>query len=229
VNVEEVQETPRIKSFIRRIGRMTEAQRNALDTLWDKYCLDPEGVCDFSEVFGRHAPIILEIGFGNGESLAKTAEDNPDKDYIGIEVHKPGVGNLLAQLERKQISNVRIFYHDAIEVLEKCIPTHSLTGMHLFFPDPWHKRKHHKRRIVRPSFVKLMAQKIQPAGYFHAATDWQHYAQHMLKILAVADQFTNMSESHDYCPRPDYRPLTKFEQRGLRLGHGVWDLIFKRV
>jgi len=226
---EEVQSAPRIKSFIRRVGRMTDAQRNAVDTLWDKYCLDPEADCDLPAIFGRTAPVILEIGFGNGESLAKVAEDNPDQDYIGIEVHKPGVGNLLAQLERKEISNVRVFYHDAIEVLEKCIPDASLSGMHLFFPDPWHKRKHHKRRIVRPSFVKLIAQKIKPEGYFHAATDWQHYAVHILKILAVAEHFVNTSASQDYCTRPDYRPLTKFEQRGLRLGHGVWDLIFKRL
>ena len=224
----EGQEAPRIKSFIRRIGRMTVAQKQALDTLWDKYRLDHEVTCNFTEVFERSAPIILEIGFGNGESLAKTAAQNPDKDYIGIEVHKPGVGNLLAQLERQSISNVRVFYHDAIEVLENCIPEHSLSAVHLFFPDPWHKRKHHKRRIVRPSFVHLIAQKLIAGGYFHAATDWQHYAKHMLKILNVADQFANQSSDQSYCPRPDYRPLTKFEQRGLRLGHGVWDLIFKR-
>ncbi len=207
---------------------MTLAQRQAIDTLWGKYCLQQGEVCDFAETFGRHAPIVLEIGFGNGESLAKTAQENPDKDYIGIEVHKPGVGNLLAQLERQGITNVRIFYHDAIEVLEKCIPAQSLSGIHLFFPDPWHKRKHHKRRIVRPSFVHLIAQKLVAGGYFHAATDWQHYAQYILKILMAADQFSNQSPSLDYCPRPEYRPLTKFEQRGLRLGHGVWDLVFKR-
>ncbi|WP_428353052.1 tRNA (guanosine(46)-N7)-methyltransferase TrmB [Methyloprofundus sp.] len=207
---------------------MTAAQKQALDTLWGKYCLDHEASCDFATIFGRSAPVILEIGFGNGESLAKTAVENPDQDYIGIEVHKPGVGNLLAQLERQDISNVRIFYHDAIEILEKCIPAHSLSAVHLFFPDPWHKRKHHKRRIVRPSFVHLIAQKLVAGGYFHAATDWQHYAQHILKILNGAEFFTNQSFTQDYCPRPDYRPLTKFEQRGLRLGHGVWDLIFKR-
>jgi len=229
VLLEEGQGAPRIKSFIRRIGRMTEAQKLALDTLWDKYCLDDKVACDFALTFGRSAPVILEIGFGNGESLAKTALANPDKDYIGIEVHKPGVGNLLAQLERNKLNNVRIFYHDAIEVLEKCIADQCLSGVHLFFPDPWHKRKHHKRRIVRPSFVKLLAQKLIKGGYFHAATDWQHYAVHMLRILSVAESFNNQSASHDYCPRPDYRPLTKFEQRGLRLGHGVWDLIFKRV
>lgn len=226
--LEDGQEAPRIKSFIRRIGRMTSAQKLALDTLWEKYCLDHEQRCDFSAVFGRQAPIVLEIGFGNGESLAQTAEDNPDHDYIGIEVHKPGVGNLLAQLDRKGITNVRVFYHDAIEVLESCIPDHGLSAVHLFFPDPWHKRKHHKRRIVRPSFVHLIAQKLVAGGYFHAATDWRHYAQHILRILSAASQFSNASAGSDYCPRPDYRPLTKFEQRGLRLGHGVWDLIFKR-
>ena len=228
VELAEGQDVPRIKSFIRRIGRMTTAQRFALESLWDKYCLDHEENCDFTVIFGRSAPVVLEIGFGNGESLAKTAEENPDKDYIGIEVHKPGVGNLLAQLERKGISNVRVFYHDAIEVLEKCIPEHSLSAVHLFFPDPWHKRKHHKRRIVRPCFLRLIAKKLVSGGYFHAATDWQHYAQHMLKILSAAEQFSNQSTDQNYCPRPAYRPLTKFEQRGLRLGHGVWDLIFKR-
>jgi tRNA (guanine-N7-)-methyltransferase len=229
--LEEGQEIPRIKSFVQRIGRMTDAQRAALDNFWDKYCLDHEQVCDFAVVFDRQAPVIVEIGFGNGESLAQTAANNPDKDYIGIEVHKPGVGNLLAQLERQGITNVRVFYHDAIEVLEKCIPEHSLAGVHLFFPDPWHKRKHHKRRIVRPSFVKLIAQKLQAGAYFHAATDWQHYAVHMLKILTAAESFKNQSvaEQNGYCPRPDYRPLTKFEQRGLRLGHGVWDLLFTRL
>lgn len=224
--VRQDQDTPRIKSFIRRIGRMTTAQRLALDTLWEKYCLNHQQGSDFDTIFGRSAPVVLEIGFGNGESLAKTAEENPDRDYIGIEVHKPGVGNLLAQLERKGITNVRVYYHDAIEVLEQCIPDHSLSAIHLFFPDPWHKRKHHKRRIVRPSFILLMARKLVAGGYFHAATDWQHYAQHMLKVLTVATQFSNASAEQQYSPRPEYRPLTKFERRGLRLGHGVWDLIF---
>lgn len=221
------QEAPRIKSFIRRIGRMTIAQRQAVDTLWDKYCLSNEKKCEYDIVFGRHAPVILEIGFGNGESLAKTALANPDNNYIGIEVHRPGVGNLLAQLDKADITNVRIFYHDAIEVLEECIPEQSLSAVHLFFPDPWHKRKHHKRRIVRPSFIALVANKLVAHGYFHTATDWKHYAQHMLKVLSNSTSFINQSADKKYCPRPDYRPLTKFEQRGLRLGHGVWDLIFK--
>ncbi len=224
----ENQGKPRIKSFIRRIGRMTTAQKLALDTLWDKYRLDHLQSCDYVAVFGRKAPVILEIGFGNGESLAKMAEENPDKNYIGIEVHRPGIGNLLAQLERQGITNVRVFYHDAIEVLEECIPEHSLSAVHLFFPDPWHKRKHHKRRIVRPSFVKLVADTLMSDGYFHAATDWQHYAQHMLKVLSADKHFRNQSSDQHFCSRPSYRPLTKFEQRGLRLGHSVWDLIFMR-
>lgn len=226
---QQTQHAPRIKSFIRRIGRVTAGQRQALDTLWDKYCLDHRLVCDFVGVFGRDAPIILEIGFGNGESLARMAQENPDKNYIGIEVHRPGVGNLLAQLERQDITNVRVYYHDAIDILEKCIPAHSIAVVHLFFPDPWHKRKHRKRRIVRPSFVKLIAEKLEHGGYFHAATDWQDYAKQMLQVLSEAEPFVNQSPDNHYSPRPDYRPLTKFEQRGLRLGHGVWDLIFKRL
>jgi len=227
--LEEGEPVPRIKSFIKRVGRMTSGQRVALDTLWEQYCLDPEKSYDFTAVFGNDAPTILEIGFGNGESLAKTALANPDQNYIGIEVHKPGVGSLLLQLDRDNITNVRVFYHDAIEILENCVAEQSLAAVHLFFPDPWHKRKHHKRRIVRDSFMQLLAVKIKSGGYFHTATDWEHYAKHMLKILVVAENFTNQNTEHAYCPRPEYRPLTKFEQRGLRLGHGVWDLIFQRV
>jgi len=227
-SLEEGQEAPRIKSFALRVGRMTIGQKQAFDKLAAKYTLDSQQRCDFTQTFGRTAPVIVEIGFGNGESLAKTALANPDKDYIGIEVHTPGVGNLLAQIERSDITNIRVYHHDAIEVLENCIPEHSLAGVHLFFPDPWHKRKHHKRRIVRPSFMPLIAEKISHQGYFHAATDWQHYAQHMLKVLLEAEHFKNKTPEQDYSPRPEYRPLTKFEQRGLRLGHGVWDLIFIR-
>jgi len=226
--LEEGQEAPRIKSFALRVGRMTLGQKQAFDKLAEQYTLDPKQPCNFIDSFGRDAPVIVEIGFGNGESLAKTALANPDNNYIGIEVHTPGVGNLLAQIERSNITNIRVYHHDAIEVLESCIPEHSLAGIHLFFPDPWHKRKHHKRRIVRPSFMPLIARKIAHKGYFHSATDWEHYAKHMLKVLLDAKDFKNKNSEQDYSPRPDYRPLTKFEQRGLRLGHGVWDLIFTR-
>jgi tRNA (guanine-N7-)-methyltransferase len=221
-------ETPRIKSFALRVGRMTIGQKQALDQWAKQYILDAKQRCDFAKVFGRTAPVIVEIGFGNGESLAQTAIANPNNNYVGIEVHTPGVGNLLAQIERLEISNIRVYHHDAIEVLENCIPEHSLTGIHLFFPDPWHKRKHHKRRIVRPSLMPLIAKKIAHNGYFHAATDWEHYAKQMLNVLVDAAHFNNQNTEQGYSPRADYRPLTKFEQRGLRLGHGVWDLIFTR-
>ena len=218
----------RIRSFIRRQGRLTPGQEVALDQYWPQYGLEPEVDYDFSKVFGRQEPLIVEIGFGNGDSLAKMAAANPDHDYIGIEVHKPGVGHLLILLHEQALTNVRVYCHDAIEILEQKIPDHSLAGLHLFFPDPWHKKKHHKRRIVRPSFVDLLNKKLQVGGYFHAATDWQHYAESMLEVLSASQGLINTSLTQDYCERPDYRPLTKFEQRGLRLGHGVWDLIFSK-
>ena len=219
----------RIRSFIRRQGRLTPGQQLALDQHWDKYCLDFQVDYDFAEVFGRTAPLFMEIGFGNGDSLAKMAAANPDKDYIGIEVHKPGVGHLLILLHEQSLTNVRIYCHDAIEILEQKIADNRLAGVHLFFPDPWHKKKHHKRRIVRPSFVDLLVKKLQPGGYFHAATDWENYAASMLAVLSENSGLKNTSLSGDYCERPEHRPLTKFEQRGLRLGHGVWDLIFSKA
>lgn len=224
------EQTPshRIRSFIRRQGRITQGQQLALECHWDKYCLDPAVDYDFSQVFGRTAPLIVEIGFGTGDSLAKMAAANPENDYIGIEVHRPGVGHLMLLLDQQNLTNVRIYCHDAIDIIEHKIADNSLAGVHLFFPDPWPKKKHHKRRIVRPSFVDLLVRKLQPGGYFHAATDWQNYAEHMLEILSAGAGLGNTSATGDYCERPEYRPLTRFEQRGLRLGHGVWDLIFKK-
>ena len=219
----------RIRSFIRRQGRLTPGQQLALDNHWATYCLDPKNDYDFAQVFGRDAPLFVEIGFGNGDSLAKMAAANPDKDYIGIEVHTPGVGHLLILLHEQGINNVRIYSHDAIEILEQKITNNSLSGVHLFFPDPWHKKKHHKRRIVRASFVDLLVKKLKPAGYFHAATDWENYAEAMLAVLSEDNVLKNTSPTQDYCPCPEYRPLTKFEQRGIRLGHGVWDLIFSKA
>jgi len=218
----------RIRSFVRRQGRITQAQQHALEHHWQRYCLDPETDYDFNDVFGRDAPLIMEIGFGNGDSLAKTAAANPEIDYIGIEVHKAGVGHLMMLLEQQGLTNVRIYCYDAVEIFEKRIPDATLTGVHLFFPDPWHKKKHHKRRIVRASFVELLVKKLKTGGYFHAATDWQNYAEAMLEELSANTGLHNTSLTGDYCERPDYRPLTKFEQRGLRLGHGVWDLIFSK-
>ncbi len=217
----------RIRSFIRRQGRATAAQKVALETLWEKYCLDFNQTYDFTAIFSQKAPLIMEIGFGNGESLAKMALANPQLNYLGVEVHRPGVGHLMMLLEQHALSNVRIFHHDAIEVLEQKIQDHSLAGVQLFFPDPWQKRCHHKRRIVKPSFVDLLHKKLVLNGYFHAATDWEHYAKDMLGILSASDKLVNTSKNSTYCERPSYRPLTKFEQRGMRLGHGVWDLIFK--
>ena len=216
----------KIRSFILRQGRLTPGQQLALDNYWDKYCLDPKADYDFAAVFGRNAPLFVEIGFGNGESLSSMAAANPDKDYIGIEVHRPGVGHLLLLLNQQSLTNVRIYCHDAIEILEHKIADNSLSGVHLFFPDPWPKKKHHKRRIVRPDFIDLLIRKLKPEGYFHAATDWGNYAEAMLAVLSESSALRNASSSNDYCQCPEYRPLTKFEQRGIRLGHGVWDLIF---
>jgi len=216
----------KIRSFILRQGRLTPGQQLALDNYWDKYCLDPKADYDFAAVFGRNAPLFVEIGFGNGESLSSMAAANPDKDYIGIEVHRPGVGHLLLLLNQQSLTNVRIYCHDAIEIMEHKIADNSLSGVHLFFPDPWPKKKHHKRRIVRPDFIDLLIRKLKPEGYFHAATDWGNYAEAMLAVLSESSALRNASSSNDYCQCPEYRPLTKFEQRGIRLGHGVWDLIF---
>ncbi|NOQ34288.1 MAG: tRNA (guanosine(46)-N7)-methyltransferase TrmB [Methylococcaceae bacterium] len=220
--------THHIRSFIRRQGRATAGQKLAIDMLWDKYCLDPEKDYNFSEEFNNNAPVIMEIGFGDGDSLAKMAAANPHLIYSGIEVHKAGIVHLMLLLEQQHTANVRIYYHDAIEILENRIADNTLSGVQLFFPDPWQKRKHHKRRIVRPEFLKLLLKKLVSDGYFHAATDWQHYAKDMLKILSAEAGLINTSPTKTYCERPDYRPLTKFEQRGIRLGHGVWDLVFKK-
>ena len=219
---------PRIRSFVRRQGRITQAQQYALDNYWQRYCLAPNQHYDFAEVFGRDAPLIMEIGFGNGEALVSIAAANPDCNYLGLEVHTAGVGHLMMLLDQQGLTNVRIYCHDAVEIIEQHIPDNALTGLHLFFPDPWHKKKHHKRRIVRPSFVELLIKKLKTGGYFHAATDWQDYAEAMLAELSTHKGLHNTSLTQDYCPRPNYRPLTKFEQRGLRLGHGVWDLIFRK-
>lgn len=218
----------RIRSFIRRQGRLTPGQQFALDQLWQTYGLDPAIEYDFKTAFGRDAEIILEIGFGNGESLLAMAQANPQLNYIGIEVHQPGIGHLILKLHELNINNVRVYNHDAVEILEQRIADNSLSGVQLFFPDPWHKTRHHKRRIVNPEFVKLLTKKLKLGGYFHAATDWQHYAEQMLTVLSDEPAMTNASTTNEYSERPDYRPMTKFENRGLRLGHGVWDLIFKK-
>lgn len=220
---------PRIRSYICRQGRATTAQINILHQSWNHYCLDPEITDDYAQVFGRQAPIIVEIGFGNGSSLAEMAEKNPALNYIGIEVHKPGVAQLMMLLKQKALKNVRIYHHDAVEILEQKIPDNMLSGVHLFFPDPWQKRKHHKRRLVQPNFVEMLNIKLKLGGYFHVATDWENYAKEMLVTLTASTRLANVSGDKQYSPRPQYRPLTKFENRGLRLGYGVWDLIFRKI
>jgi len=218
-----------IRSFVLRQGRLTRGQQRAFEQYWPQLGIDYRAQpLDLQALFGNAHPVYLEIGFGNGESLAAMARDNPHNNYIGIEVHGPGVGHLLMKLEEYDCSNVRVCRHDAVEVLRDMIPDRALAGVFLFFPDPWHKKRHHKRRIVQAEFLDLLAKKIRPGGVFHAATDWEDYAKHMLATLNASPDFHNTSSGGEFVPRPDYRPLTKFEQRGLRLGHGVWDLIFER-
>lgn len=219
----------RIRSFVLREGRITKGQQQALDELFPRFGVSlSQGLLDLDVLFARSAPKILEIGFGNGAPLAKMAAQYPQNDYFGIEVHRPGVGNLLLQIEAQGLTNIRVSHDDAIEVLQQQIPDQALDAVYLFFPDPWHKRKHHKRRIVQPDFAQLVHNKLKVGGIFHMATDWQHYAQHMMNVMTTAEGFENCAEVSQYTLRPEYRPLTKFEQRGHRLGHGVWDLIFRR-
>ena len=216
-----------IRSFVLRQGHLSVAQKRAVDELMPRYGIPYQtAVLDLDRAFGRSAPKILEIGFGMGVTTAEIAQAHPEKDYLGLEVHTPGVGNLLKLIETQQIRNIRIIQHDAVEVLRDMIAENSLDGVHIFFPDPWHKVRHHKRRLIQSPFVTQLVQKLKPGGYLHAATDWQGYAEQMLTVLSAEPALKNTAEG--YAPRPDYRPLTKFEQRGLRLGHGVWDLVFRK-
>ena len=220
----------RIRSFVRREGRLTKGQQRALIELFPRYGITlQQGIIDFDALFGRRGARILEIGFGNGASLAEMATEHPENDYLGIEVHRPGVGNLLLQIEKQSLNNIRVSNDDAIEVLEQQIPDESLDDVYLFFPDPWHKKKHHKRRIVQPAFVNLIQRKLKPGGIFHMATDWENYAEHIMAAMRTAAGFKNIAGEGQYTARPAYRPLTKFEQRGHRLGHGVWDLVFRKM
>lgn len=217
-----------IRSFVLRQGRLSNAQARALETLKPQYAIEfSPGIIDLDAVFGRKAPKIVEIGFGMGETTAQIAAAQPDHDFLGIEVHTPGVGSLLKQAGELDLENLRIIQHDAVEVLNTMIPDESLAGVHIFFPDPWHKKRHHKRRLIQSGFVSLIARKLKKGGYLHAATDWEEYAVAILDVLRSEPALTNTAE--EYAPRPDYRPLTKFEQRGIRLGHGVWDIVFRKI
>lgn len=219
----------KVRSFVKREGRLTKGQAAAIEKCWPSMGLEhSQGLLDFSQVFGNDNDVVLEIGFGMGKSLVEMAKNAPNLNFIGIEVHRPGVGACLMEADEAGLTNLRVFEHDAVEVLADCIADGSLTTMQLFFPDPWHKKRHHKRRIVQPEFVESLRQKLKIGGVFHMATDWENYAEHMLEVMTAAPGYENISETQDYVPRPDNRPLTKFEQRGHRLGHGVWDLMFKR-
>ncbi len=217
----------KVRSFVLRTGRLSDFQRAMMNEHWTFYGLEHQcAPFDFGHIYGNHHPVILEIGFGMGKSLVDMAAQNPDKNYLGIEVHTPGVGACIAYAVEKQVRNLRLICHDATEILRDCIADRSLGGLQLFFPDPWHKAKHHKRRIVQPHFVQSLTRKLASQGFIHMATDWENYAQQMLEVLQSAVGLRNTSVTGDYIPRPDFRPLTKFEQRGRRLGHGVWDLYF---
>jgi tRNA (guanine-N7-)-methyltransferase len=215
----------RIRSFVTRAGRLSIAQARALETLGPRFLVEfNKAPLDFAQTFGRSAPTVLEIGFGMGDTTSHIAKGMPEKDFIGVEVHTPGVGSLLKQIGEQELSNLRLIQHDAVEVLNHMIPANSLAGVHVFFPDPWHKARHNKRRLIQAPFVKLLTERLAPGGYLHCATDWQEYAEQMLDVLGAETGLANTAEG--YAPQPAYRPLTKFENRGLRLGHGVWDLVF---
>ncbi len=217
----------RIRSFVTRAGRLSTAQARAIETLGPQFCIPyAKAPLDVEGAFGRSAPTIFEIGFGMGETTAKIAAGMPDKNFIGVEVHTPGVGSLLKLIGELGLNNVRLIQHDAVEVLTHMIAPASLAGAHVFFPDPWHKARHNKRRLLQAPLVGLLASRIAAGGYLHCATDWQDYAEQMLAVLSAEPALQNTTE--DYAARPDYRPVTKFENRGLRLGHGVWDLVFKK-
>jgi tRNA (guanine-N7-)-methyltransferase len=217
-----------LRSFVRRSGRITTAQQRALDTLWLRYGLDKSNLLNLAEIFGRKAEIHLEIGFGMGDALVTMAKTHPEHDYLGIDVHRPGIGSLLLKIEAERLSNVRVLEADAVEVLQNYLPPNSLAVVYLFFPDPWPKKRHQKRRLVQSEFIHLLAQRMKAGGHLYLATDWQDYAEQMLQVLEATSDFINGYTKGHFAPRPTERPLTKFEQRGQRLGHNVWDLIYWR-
>lgn len=219
--------TRSIRSFVKREGKLTKGQTNAINELWPAYGVDlSDQQLDFDQLFGRKAFTILEIGFGNGLSLAQMAETQPETNFFGVEVHKPGVGSLLVQVKKRGLTNVRVSGDDAVEVLSKQIPDNSLDRVQIFFPDPWHKKRHHKRRLIQAEFVTQLVSKLKSSGVIHVATDWENYAEHILDVLSNQPDLQNTVEN--YAAKPAYRPNTKYEERGKRLGHSVWDLLFER-
>ncbi len=217
-----------IRSFVRRAGRTTLGQAKAFETLGPRFLQPYTGApLDVAQAFGRQAPTILEIGFGMGEATAHIASLMPEKNFLCCEVHEPGVGALLKRIGEQGLQNIRIVQHDAVEVLDHMLNPGTLAGIHIFFPDPWHKLRHHKRRLIQPPLVAKLAGRLAPGGYLHCATDWEPYAQQMLQVLSAEPALRNSADG--FAPKPDYRPLTKFENRGLKLGHGVWDVVFSRT
>jgi len=218
-----------IRSFVLRSSRLTPAQARAIDTLWPVYGINySESVVDFAGLFGRPAPLVVEIGFGNGDALVEMAEAEPEINFIGIEVHKPGVGAVLAKIDAAGLTNIRIISHDAVPVLQDMIDAGSLSGLRLYFPDPWPKKRHHKRRLVQPAFLELVAGRLKRGAVIHMATDWENYAEQMLQLLDESPLYNNTVATGGFAERPAWRPLTHFEKRGTRLGHGVWDILFER-
>jgi tRNA (guanine-N7-)-methyltransferase len=216
-----------IRSFVLRQGRISNAQRHAYEILLLQYGIPFVGnLIDLDQIFGRISPKFLEIGFGMGETTISIAKMHPQNDYLAIDVHTPGVGSLLKQIGETGLTNLRIIQHDAVEVLQRMLPPECLSGTHIFFPDPWPKARHHKRRLIQSQFITLLSERLKHGGYLHVATDWEEYAQQILQVLSSEPQLINTVT--DYAPCPAYRPLTKFEQRGLKLGHGVWDLVFQK-
>lgn len=220
-----------IRSYVIRGGRRTSSQERALAAHAADYCLSLRaGPVVWADIFGRVAPVVLEIGFGMGDSLLQMARAEPDKDFVGIEVHAPGAGRLLANAAKAGVGNLRIYLADAVDVLADCTPDQSLARVQLYFPDPWHKKKHHKRRLVQPEFVEAIRRKLAIGGLYHMATDWQDYAEHMARVMAAAPGYANTAADQTaFIPRPAFRPVTKFERRGARLGHGIWDLLHRRT
>ncbi len=219
-----------IRSFVLRQGRISVAQQRAFDSLWSQWGIDFSAQVvlrqQYPDFFDAHIPLVLEIGFGMGETTVSIAQSLPNTHFLAVDVHRPGVGSLLKRIDESGVKNIRVLRHDAVEVVTHLLVPGSLDGVHLFFPDPWPKKRHHKRRLVQPDFVKQLVDRLKPGGYVHMATDWEEYAQHMLQVLQAEPGLQNTSDT--FSVRPAYRPLTKFEQRGLRLGHGVWDLIFRK-
>jgi len=219
-----------ISSFVRREGRISKRQERAMSEYWPKLGLEvANGVPDYAEVFGNASPLVLEIGFGMGGSLVEMAKAHPELNYLGIEVHTNGVGAILADIHDETIPNLRIFKEDAKDVLQSCIANNSLSCIQVFFPDPWHKKKHNKRRLIQPEFVEFLSTKLQVGGELHLATDWQHYAEQMMEVMTASDAFINVNGEGEYLKAQARRPETKFERRGMRLGHGVWDLLFELI